>query len=155
LVWEGNAMRVVALAISALSILAAPLAADEFGTAEEAKAMLERAVIKVKEDKESALAAFTAGAEGFRDRDLYVFCGGEDGNFTAHGADNDLVGESMQGIQDKAGFASGATMYENAAEGEIKELGYMWPRPGETEPSQKSSYYTKVDDQICGVGYYK
>jgi hypothetical protein len=51
LVWEGNAMRVVALAISALSILAAPLAADEFGTAEEAKAMLERAVIKVKEDK--------------------------------------------------------------------------------------------------------
>jgi hypothetical protein len=31
----------------------------------------------------------------------------------------------------------------------------VWPRPGETEAVPKASYVTKVDDQICGVGYYK
>jgi hypothetical protein len=31
----------------------------------------------------------------------------------------------------------------------------MWPRPGETEPIQKSSYVTRVDDLVCAVGYYE
>jgi hypothetical protein len=31
----------------------------------------------------------------------------------------------------------------------------MWPRPGEDEPVQKVAYVTKVDDQVCGVGYYQ
>ena len=32
----------------------------------------------------------------------------------------------------------------------------MWPRPGTTEPLvKKTTYYTKVGDQICAVGYYK
>jgi hypothetical protein len=31
----------------------------------------------------------------------------------------------------------------------------MWPRPGQTEPVQKSAFVTKVADQICAVGYYK
>ena len=30
-----------------------------------------------------------------------------------------------------------------------------WPRPGSDEPFEKKTLYTKVGDQICGVGYYK
>ena len=30
-----------------------------------------------------------------------------------------------------------------------------WPRPGSDEPFEKETLYTKVGDQICGVGYYK
>ena len=48
--------------------------ASEFGTAEEAKAMLERAVAAVKEDKAKALEMFNKGEDGFKDRDLYVWC---------------------------------------------------------------------------------
>ena len=44
-----------------------------FGTEEEAKAMLERAVAAVKEDKAKALDMFNKGEGGFKDRDLYVF----------------------------------------------------------------------------------
>ena len=51
------------------------MAAGDTGTAEEAKAMLERAVAAIETDEAAALAAFTAGDEGFKDRDLYVFCG--------------------------------------------------------------------------------
>ena len=46
---------------------AASLAAADFGTPEEAKAMLEKAVAAVKQD------AFNAGEAGFKDRDL--LCG--------------------------------------------------------------------------------
>jgi hypothetical protein len=44
------------------------IAAGESGNAEEAKAMLERAVAAVEADEAAALAAFTAGTDGFRDR---------------------------------------------------------------------------------------
>jgi len=53
---------------------AASLAAADFGTPEEAKAMLEKAVAAVKKDKAKALDAFNAGEAGFKDRDLYVWC---------------------------------------------------------------------------------
>ena len=66
--------------------------AADFGTPEEAKAMLEKAVAAMQADETKALAAFNEGAEGFKDRDLYVFCGGPDGNFTAHPT---LVGKSL------------------------------------------------------------
>jgi hypothetical protein len=48
--------------------------AAQFGTPEEAKAMLERAVPAVKDDKAKALDMFNKGEGGFKDRDLYVAC---------------------------------------------------------------------------------
>ena len=59
--------------ILVISTTASVWAAD-FGTAEEAKAMLERAVAAVKEDKAKALDMFNNGEGGFKDRDLYVWC---------------------------------------------------------------------------------
>jgi signal transduction histidine kinase len=126
--------------------------ANDFGSPEEAKAMLERAITAMQADEASALAAFNEGAEGFKDRDLYVFCGGPDGNFTAHPV---LVGKSLKDLQDKAGKALGEEIYATAQEGEITEVDYMWPRPGEQEPTEKVTYITKVGDQVCAVGYYK
>jgi hypothetical protein len=31
----------------------------------------------------------------------------------------------------------------------------MYKRPGSTEQEPKVTLVTKVDDQVCGVGYYK
>jgi signal transduction histidine kinase len=126
--------------------------AADFGSPAEAKAMLEKAVAALKADKAGALAKFAKGEGGFKDRDLYPFCGGPDGNFTAHPS---LVGKSLKELKDKAGKALGAEMYKVAQEGKIAEVGYMWPRPGTTDPVAKVSYVTKVGDQVCAVGYYK
>ena len=49
----------------------------------------------------------------------------------------------------------GETIMQDATERTIKETTYWWPRPGEDEPFEKETFYTKVGDQICGVGYYK
>jgi len=124
----------------------------QYGTAAEAKAMLEKAVGALKANKGKALAEFTKGEGGFKDRDLYPFCGGPDGNFTAHPS---LTGKSLKDLKDKAGKPLGAEMYKVATEGKISEVSYMWPRPGQTEPVQKVSYVTKVGDEVCAVGYYK
>jgi signal transduction histidine kinase len=126
--------------------------AAEYGTPAEAKALLDKAVVAVKADKAGALAAFTKGEGGFKDRDLYPYCGGPDGNFTAHPS---LVGKSLKDLKDKAGKALGAEVYASAKEGAVSEVSYVWPRPGQTEPVAKVAYVTKIGDQVCAVGYYK
>ena len=141
-----------AAVVSIILAFAAPVFAGNFGTADEAKAMLERAVDAIKTDKAGALAKFTKGEDGFKDRDLYPFCGGPDGTFTAHPT---LVGKSLKDLKDKAGKPLGQEIYATAKPGTISEVTYMWPRPGTTEPVQKVSFVTKVGDQVCAVGYYK
>jgi len=147
-----NRLRLFAVAAMAVLAVASQAVAGDFGTAAEAKAMLEKAVTAVKADKAGALDKFTKGEGGFKDRDLYPFCGGPDGNFTAHPK---LVGKSLKELKDKAGKALGEEMYAVAKEGTISEVSYMWPRPGSTDPVPKVSFVTKVDDQVCAVGYYK
>jgi len=44
---------------------------------------------------------------------------------------------------------------KTASEGEIRETTYWWPRPGSIKPLKKHTFYTKVGDQICGVGYWE
>jgi signal transduction histidine kinase len=140
---------VVALALGAGSALA-----QDFGTAEEAQAMLEVAVAAIDADEAAALAAFTAGESPFRDRDLYVFCGGADGILSAHGANAALIGEDMRALVDTNGFAFGEAFFATAVAGEYRTVEYHWPRPGETKPAAKVSYVTMAGDQMCGVGYY-
>ncbi len=127
-------------------------AATEFGNAAEAKAMLEKAVAAIKADKNTALAQIAKGENGFKDRDLYPFCGGPDGRFTAHPS---LTGKSMKDLTNAAGDSVGAKLYGAATEDSISQVSYMWPRPGASDPVQKYSYVTKIGDQVCAVGYYK
>jgi Single Cache domain 2 len=143
----------VALQIALLSVALEPTRAAEYGTADEAKAMLERAVAAAKEDKAKALDMFSKGEGGFKDRDLYVWCADSDGIVTATPYWN--KGKQVKDIKGKHGAPFGETVMQNATEGTIKETTYWWPRPGTDKPLEKTIFYTKVSDQICAVGYYK
>jgi hypothetical protein len=56
-----------------------------YATSEEAKAMLEKAIAAVKQDKAKALDMFNKGEGGLKDRDLYVwYANASDGIMTAH-----------------------------------------------------------------------
>ena len=141
------------LQIALLSVAIGPTQGAEYGTADEAKAMLERAIAAVKEDKAKALDTFNKGEGGFKDRDLYVFCANaSDGILTAHPY---LRGEHLEEIKGKKGYPLGKEIMQNATEGTIKELSYWWPRPGSDKPMEKITFYTRAGDQDCGVGYYK
>jgi hypothetical protein len=76
----------VAIYVAVLCAAIGPIRAGQYGTPEEAKAMLERAVAAVKEDKAKALDMFNKGEGGFKDRDLYVACANaSDGVVTGRG----------------------------------------------------------------------
>jgi hypothetical protein len=60
-------------AVSALTLSAAAFA-QQGGTAQEARAMLDKAIAAVKADQVVAIAMFIKGEGGFRDRELYPFC---------------------------------------------------------------------------------
>ncbi len=138
---------------------------SQFGTAGEAKAMLEKAVAAVKADKAKALELFNKGdkATGFNDRDPYPFCfNAGDGKILVKrpGAtgDADLRGKDVRTIKDATGKAYGEENYKAAQkpEGTITEVSYMFPRPGtNTKPVPKVTFITRVGDLGCGVGYYK
>ena len=68
-------LMIGAVSGAALTLSAATFAQQgQFGTSQEARAMLDKAVIVVKADQPVALAMFLKGEGGFRDRDLYPFC---------------------------------------------------------------------------------
>jgi signal transduction histidine kinase len=140
--------------ITSLAFSAVAVGQAQFGTAAEAKTMLEKAVAAVKADKTKALDQMQKGEGGFKDRDLYAFCANaSDGIITAHPS---LKGKNIREIKDKNGKALGEEMMKVATEGKVDEVSYMWPRPGaDTTPVQKVSFVTKAADQVCGVGYYK
>jgi signal transduction histidine kinase len=144
-----------AVASVAIALGGVALAQAKFGTAAEAKAMLEKAVAAVKADKAKAIDMFIKGEGGFKDRDLYPFCFNvADGKVLATQAKT-LIGMDVRTIKDKSGKAFGEEIFKAAQEGKITEVSYMFPRPGETEPVQKISFVTKIGDVGCGVGYYK
>jgi signal transduction histidine kinase len=125
----------------------------QFGTETEARALLDKAIAELKLGKDQALEKFNKSDGGFRDRDLYVFCANaSDGVMTAHPV---LRGEHLQDIVGKKGYPLGQEIMQKATEGEIKQVTYWWPRPGTEEPREKNTFYTRVGDQNCGVGYYK
>ena len=152
-------VRNLAVAIGQAAILvlltstSLPATQGKFGTEKEARAMLDKAVAALKQNKEKALEMFNKGEGGFKDRDLYVFCANaSDGILTAHPY---LKGEQLQDIVGKKGFPLGKEIMQHATEGKINEVTYWWPRPGSDAPVEKHTFYTKVDGQNCGVGYYK
>jgi hypothetical protein len=143
--------------VVALTLSTAAIAQQaQFGTAAEAKAMLEKAVVAVKADKAKALEMFNKGEGGFKDRDLQPFCFNvSDGKITAATVPN-LLGTDIRALKDKNGKGFGQEISKAAIEGKITEVSYMFPRPG-TDPTlfQKVSLITGVGDQGCGVGYFK
>ena len=149
-----RAILIIAALLSFLT-MSYPLFAGGFGTPDEAREMLKRAVAAVEKGKAKALKDFTMGSKKFRYKDLYVFCfDAVTGKILAHGATASLIGRNVRDIRDSTGYRLGEKLFETAVEGEFRQVDYLWPRPGESQPYPKSSYVIKVTDVICGVGYY-
>ena len=156
-----RALTIAAASAAFLLLSPAAFAQQTGGTADEAKAMLMKAVAAVKADKAKTLDMFNKGEGGFLDRDLYVFCANvSDGKIVAVGNPNakQLIGQDERTVKDSTGKAYGVDLYAaiQKPEGEVTEVSYMFPRPGaDKTPVPKVSLVTRVGDLGCGVGYYK
>jgi hypothetical protein len=125
----------------------------EFGTPNEARAMLLRAVAALKAEKTSAIDKFNYNDAQFRDRDLFVFCfNGHDGKFTAHEA---FVAHDVRTLHDPNGKAFGAEMYADAQDDRITEVSFISSLPGSNKLVPKRAYVMRIGDQVCGVSAYE
>ena len=154
--------KLMIAAVSAFALFATAVAQQTSGTADEAKAMLMKAIAAVKADKAKALDMFNKGEGGFSDRDLYVFCANvSDGKTIALGNPNakQLIGVDTRTIKDVNGKAFGLELYAGyqKPEGQFTEVSYMFVRPGPDQTQvPKVSLVTRASPNLgCGVGYYK
>src|ERR1700724_2785832 len=158
-------LRTVIIGAATAAVLAlSPMAFAQqasLGTADEAKAMLMKAIAAVKADKAKALDMFNKGEGGFRDRDLYVFCANaSDGTLVAIGNPNlkQALGVDVRTGQNSSGNAFGEEIYAamQKPEGQISEVSYVSPTPDPDDTLVgKVSLVARTDDDLgCGVGYY-
>ncbi|MGB7036550.1 MAG: chemotaxis protein [Xanthobacteraceae bacterium] len=150
--------RMFAAAFVALLVMlsATFAAAQQFGTAEEARAMLDRAVAALKADQATALREIRDGNNTqFRDRDLYVSCfNASDGKFTAFPSPG-MIGLDIRKfkLSDDPIGQRAFDAIRGAPEGTVVTMEYKFPKDG--KPALKQSLETRIGNQVCGVAYYK
>jgi hypothetical protein len=129
---------------------------SKFGTREEAKELLKRAVNLMNHDKDHALVMMSIGRGGFYMKDLYPFCANEEGVLTGHPFN---LGTNLKLLKDVDGKNLGDLIFKNARKGKISEVKYKLARLEEGVLTKriytKISFVTKVANHVCAVGYYK
>ena len=149
---------ILALAALASFVRVGSIAAQELGTPDQAKAMLDRAIAALKSDAPGTLSKFNDPSDQqFHDRDLYIFCFDvADGKITADSS-NGLRGIDIRTLKlkdDPMGQRAYDTI-QSAPRESVRTMDYSFPKPGTTEPSPKQFLETRVGDQGCGVAYYR
>lgn len=150
--------RMFASAFAALLVMlsASFASAQQFGTAEEARAMLDRALAALKVDQATALRQISdANNKQFHDRDLYVSCfNAADGKFTAFPSPG-MIGLDIRKfkLNDDPIGQRAFDAIRGAPEGTIVTMEYSFPKNG--KPALKQSLETRIGDQVCGVAYDK
>jgi methyl-accepting chemotaxis protein len=126
------------------------------GTAEEAMHQVQRAIEFRAQTggKEGFVRGITDPAQGFHDRDMYVFALDRQGNYCAFGGKPEKVGSRVQDIAGVDGQALLTAIVEQAESGPgWVEYDIVNPVSGTVQT--KMSYVTKVDDLYIGCGVYK
>jgi hypothetical protein len=132
--------------------------AQQLGTADEARAMLDRAIGALKANEDTALSQFNdPGNKQFREHDLYVFCYNmADGKMTAYESPALLnVDVRSLSLRDDPIGKRTYEAAENAPEGSVVTVDYKLPKPGTTVPAPKQTIEARVGKQSCGVTYFK
>ena len=148
---------ILSMLLLSLSVVAWPAGAAEFGTKDEAVAMVKRVQAEFK--AEGADATFKAVSDKtvaeFHDRDLYPFIYDMSGMNVAHGARPALIGKNLIDLKDQDGKFLIREM-RGYREGQGQRLvDYKWPNPINNKIEDKSSYVEKMGDYFVGVGIYR
>jgi len=154
----GEVMRAFAfLVFAALIAMASPAPAAEFGSKDEAVAMVKRVQAEFKKSGPDATfkAVSDKAVKDFHDRDLYPFIYNMEGVCVAHGAREALIGKLLIDLKDQDGkflIREMVAMSKGPGSGWID---YKWPNPITNKIEDKSSYVEKMGDYFVGVGVYK
>ena len=155
-----NSVRLViaALFIALTSRISAPPAhAMEFGTRDEAVAMVKRVQTKVKRDGlDETLRAINGGSKDFNDRDLYAFVVDFTGVNHADAQTPAVRGKNLYDLRDQDGKFIVQDMIAVAKDAGHGWLDYRWLNPATKTIEDKSTYVERMGpNHFVGVGIYK
>jgi cytochrome c len=146
----------IALAVLAMIGMQFNAFAASNGSADEARALVDKAVKLVATDgNEKAYTAFNEAAGGYIDRDLYVFVMDHQGTVLAHGANKGLIGKPLLNLKDANGKLFVQEMVTVATDKGEGWVDYHWSNPVTKKVEGKSTYVKKVGDVFVAVGIYK
>lgn len=144
-----------ALLLSCLAAFATTSYAAERGTPQEAKALLQEAVLYMEEvGAEKAFAEFNKPKGRFVQGDLYIFAVDMEGTYLASGANPKLVGQNFFKQHEDAGRAVSddlIVLVQKMGKGIVE---YEWLNRKTNKLETKFSYVWRVDDAVLGVGFY-
>ncbi len=135
----------------------APALAQERGTKEEAKAMLDAAFDHIKKvGAEKAYKDFNTDKATWVKKDLYVIAQDEKGVFLVHGVNDKLIGKDMSAVKDGSGKPLSAGLQAMANKGG-GWYDYDWPDPVTKKMAAKTTYVRKPPqgEGFIGVGVYR
>jgi signal transduction histidine kinase len=152
-------MRFLALFMFAavVGIVSPAAATAEFGSKDEAVAMVKRVQAEFKNN--GAATTFKdvsdKSVKAFHDRDLYPFIYDMSGKCVAHGARPALIGKNLIDLKDQDGKYLIREMVKISKGPGSGWIDYKWPNPLNNKIEDKSSYIEKMGDYFVGVGIYK
>lgn len=130
--------------------------AAEFGTAEEAQALVKKAVAHIQSvGPEKAYADFNAKKPEFVDRDLYIFVSDLNGNILVHGANEKIVGKNMIELKDPDGKAFIRETVEKAKTQNSFSVDYKFTDPLTKKVLPKTMFCEKLSETTVCSGVYK
>ncbi len=154
-------MRLAVIILSAALIFgtsALPLHAAEFGTREEALAMVRRVQEKFKKDgPEATFRAINNKAPGLADRDLYPFVTEvATGLCVANGVTPAVTGKILIDLKDQDGKFLIQEFIKIASTAPFHGWSdYRWLNPVTKTIEDKTAYIERMDKYYVGVGVYK
>jgi len=146
----------VALSFAAFAMIAS-VAAEEFGTKDEAIEMVKRVQQQFKRDGPELTfkAVSDKSVKEYHDRDLYPFIYDLKGICVAHGARPALIGKNLIDLKDQDGRYLIREMVRIAEGPGTGWVDYKWPNPITNKIEDKSSYVEKIGSYFVGVGIYR
>lgn len=146
----------ILLCLYTLTFSHSAVSASDKGSADEAVALVMKAVAYIKANgKEKAFAEFNNPSGSFKNRDLYIFTMDMNGVMSAHGANPKLIGKNLLGVKDVDDKQFAKSFIEVANSKGKGWVDYKWPNPTTKAIEAKSTYIEKVDDMMVGCGIYK
>jgi uncharacterized protein len=142
------------MSFAATSIL--PLRAAEFGTRDEAVAMVRRVQERFKKDgAEATFRVINNGA--FNDRDLYPWVHTIDGTLhVANGAFPQIRGKNLHDMRDQDGKFTTQEFMRIASTPPYRGWSdFRWLNPKTNTIEDKSAWVERMGDYLIGVGIYK
>jgi cytochrome c len=147
----------VLLALAQVFMIGAAFA-QVHGTADEAKALAEKAIAHIKAvGVDKAAEDFNAKDGKWLEKDLYVFLIKFDGTMVAHGANKAMVGKNFNEMKDPNGKFFTKDMGDLAKSKGTGWTDYLFTNPLTKKTEQKSSYAVRIPgyEGYVGVGIYK